>query len=147
MVNDRFGIGLFVYQSLDAIDGKQARRTGMSGPLGELFDHGTLDILFQYASKDTHNIILGCDALNTSLGCLTWASATCLGQSWWTVGSLVASLGNFYLSTWEEYHTGILYLGYFSGPVEGVLMLVAVQLVSGYFGKSFLILCFTRHPI
>ncbi|KAG0091554.1 hypothetical protein BGZ93_008787 [Podila epicladia] len=34
-----FGIGLFVYQSLDAIDGKQARRTGTSGPLGELFDH------------------------------------------------------------------------------------------------------------
>ena len=42
MVTGRFGIGLFVYQSLDAIDGKQARRTGMSGPLGELFDHGTL---------------------------------------------------------------------------------------------------------
>jgi phosphatidylglycerophosphate synthase len=36
----RFGIGLFIYQSLDAIDGKQARRTGQSGPLGELFDHG-----------------------------------------------------------------------------------------------------------
>lgn len=25
---------------MDAIDGKQARRTGTSGPLGELFDHG-----------------------------------------------------------------------------------------------------------
>lgn len=33
-------LGLFVYQSLDAIDGKQARRTGSSNPLGELFDHG-----------------------------------------------------------------------------------------------------------
>jgi len=33
-------VGLFVYQSLDAIDGKQARRTGTSTPLGELFDHG-----------------------------------------------------------------------------------------------------------
>lgn len=43
-----FAIGLFVYQSLDAIDGKQARRTGTSGPLGELFDHG-------------------CDALNTTV--------------------------------------------------------------------------------
>lgn len=32
--------GLFVYQSLDAIDGKQARRTDSSTPLGELFDHG-----------------------------------------------------------------------------------------------------------
>ena len=33
-------IGLFIYQTLDAIDGKQARRTQTSSPLGELFDHG-----------------------------------------------------------------------------------------------------------
>lgn len=33
-------LGLFFYQTLDAIDGKQARRTGSSSPLGELFDHG-----------------------------------------------------------------------------------------------------------
>ena len=31
---------LFVYQTMDAIDGKQARRTGTGSPLGELFDHG-----------------------------------------------------------------------------------------------------------
>ncbi len=34
------GLCLFAYQSLDAIDGKQARRTGSATPLGELFDHG-----------------------------------------------------------------------------------------------------------
>ena len=33
-----WAICLFAYQSLDAIDGKQARRTGSSSPLGELFD-------------------------------------------------------------------------------------------------------------
>ena len=33
-------LGLFIYQTLDAIDGKQARRTKTSSPLGELFDHG-----------------------------------------------------------------------------------------------------------
>ena len=33
-------LGLFIYQSLDAIDGKQARRTSTSTPLGELLDHG-----------------------------------------------------------------------------------------------------------
>lgn len=33
-------LGFFIYQSLDAIDGKQARRTFTSSPLGELFDHG-----------------------------------------------------------------------------------------------------------
>lgn len=78
----------------------------------------------------------GCDALNTTLGVLTWASSTYLGQSWWTVASLAASLGNFYLSTWEEYHTGVLYLAHFSGPVEGVLMLISVHLISGYFGPA-----------
>jgi phosphatidylglycerophosphate synthase len=30
----------FMYQTLDAVDGKQARRTGTSSPLGQLFDHG-----------------------------------------------------------------------------------------------------------
>lgn len=30
----------FMAHTLDGIDGKQARRTGSSGPLGELFDHG-----------------------------------------------------------------------------------------------------------
>ncbi len=30
----------FVYSTLDAIDGKQARRTKSSSPLGQLFDHG-----------------------------------------------------------------------------------------------------------
>lgn len=34
------GINVFVAYTLDGIDGKQARRTGTSTPLGELFDHG-----------------------------------------------------------------------------------------------------------
>nr|NP_001135013.1 cholinephosphotransferase 1 [Salmo salar]ACI69878.1 Cholinephosphotransferase 1 [Salmo salar] len=33
-------VSLFVYQTLDAIDGKHARRINMSSPLGEVFDHG-----------------------------------------------------------------------------------------------------------
>lgn len=35
-----WSIGLFLYQTFDACDGAQARRTRQSGPLGELFDHG-----------------------------------------------------------------------------------------------------------
>ena len=31
---------LFLYQTFDAVDGKHARRTGTSSPLGQLFDHG-----------------------------------------------------------------------------------------------------------
>ncbi|KAK0224724.1 choline ethanolaminephosphotransferase [Armillaria nabsnona] len=113
-----WGIGLFLYQSFDAIDGKQARRTGMAGPLGEMFDHG-------------------CDALNTTLEVIICAQAMNLGRSWWTVASQVATLANFYLTTWEEYHTGQLYLGVFSGPVEGILMIVTIYIITGFFGPSF----------
>ncbi|KIK58639.1 hypothetical protein GYMLUDRAFT_60659 [Collybiopsis luxurians FD-317 M1] len=112
-----WGIGLFLYQSFDAIDGKQARRTGMAGPLGEMFDHG-------------------CDALNTTLEAMLTAQALNLGRSWWTFASQAATLANFYLTTWEEYHTGYLYLGVFSGPVEGILIIVGIYIVTAVLGPS-----------
>lgn len=90
----------------------------MAGPLGEMFDHG-------------------CDAINTTLEVILAARALNLGRSWWTVASQCASLANFYLTTWEEYHTGQLFLGVFSGPVEGILMIVAIYVVSGCYGPSF----------
>ena len=34
------GICFFLYNTLDNIDGKQARRTGSGSPMGMLFDHG-----------------------------------------------------------------------------------------------------------
>ncbi|CAE6494615.1 unnamed protein product [Rhizoctonia solani] len=109
--------GLFWYQSFDAIDGKQARRTGMAGPLGQMFDHG-------------------CDALNTTLEVILACRALNLGRSWWPITSQVATLANFYLTTWEEFHTGTLYLGYFSGPVEGIIMIVILFVLTGIFGTS-----------
>lgn len=108
---------LFMYQSLDSIDGKQARRTGMAGPLGELFDHG-------------------CDALNTILENILVASAMGLARSYWAMFALVASMANFYLTTWEEVHTHTLYLSAFSGPVEGILMICAVYMIAGAFGGT-----------
>lgn len=113
-----WALGLFLYQNLDGMDGKQARRTGMASPLGEMFDHG-------------------CDAINTTLEVVLVSRALNLGRSWWTVASQIVTLANFYLTTWEEYHTGVLYLSYFSGPVEGILIIIAVFLITGYFGPSF----------
>ncbi|KAK0525658.1 hypothetical protein OC835_005536 [Tilletia horrida] len=110
-----WALGLFLYQSLDSIDGKQARRTGMAGPLGELFDHG-------------------CDALNTTLECILVSSALNLGRSYWTLASIIATLSNFYLTTWEEFHTGTLFLSAFSGPVEGILMIVAIYVLTAVAG-------------
>jgi len=90
----------------------------MASPLGEMFDHG-------------------CDAINTTLEVILAARALNLGRSWWTVASQIVTLANFYLTTWEEYHTGLLYLSYFSGPVEGILIIISVFVISGYFGPSF----------
>ncbi|KAJ7638311.1 choline ethanolaminephosphotransferase [Roridomyces roridus] len=112
------GVGLFLYQTFDAIDGKQARRTGMAGPLGEMFDHG-------------------CDAMNTTLEVILASQALNLGRSWWTVASQIATLANFYLTTWEEYHTGQLYLAEFSGPVEGILLICSIFIITGFYGPSF----------
>ena len=114
-----WGVSLFLYQSFDSIDGKQARRTGMAGPLGELFDHG-------------------CDALNTMLEILVASSVVSFGRSYWTLVVMVSAMANFYLTTWEEYHTGTLYLSAFSGPVEGLCILSLLYVMAGVFGAEFL---------
>ncbi|KAK0733705.1 CDP-alcohol phosphatidyltransferase-domain-containing protein [Lasiosphaeria miniovina] len=109
--------GLFLYQTFDAVDGTQARRTHQSGPLGELFDHGV-------------------DALNTSLEVLLFAGSQNMGQGWKTVATLFASLLTFYVQTWDEYHTKTLTLGIVNGPVEGILTLVGVYALTGYMGGA-----------
>jgi len=70
------------------------------------------------------------DAINTTLEVVLACHALGLNRSWWTVASETASLLNFYASTWEEYHTGTLYLSAFSGPVEGILMIVLIYLIT-----------------
>jgi phosphatidylglycerophosphate synthase len=105
-----YAIGLFLYQTFDACDGLQARRTGTSSPLGELFDHC-------------------CDALNTTLAVLVF-SATSNFSPLVVLAAQFATLFNFYLTTWEEYHTGTLFLSAFSGPVEGILVVCVCYLVT-----------------
>lgn len=112
-----YAIGLFLYQTFDACDGIQARKTGQSGPLGELFDHCV-------------------DALNTTLEVLLFASSVNMGYGWYLVASQFGTLCNFYLSTWEEYNTGTLYLSTFSGPVEGILIVIGLYIVTFFYGPS-----------
>lgn len=113
-----FGVGLFAYTSFDAIDGKQARRTQTSSPLGELFDHGT-------------------DALNTYLGCIILAYTLSVANTWGFPLFVAVSLGYFYLSTWETYHRKTLYLGVINGPVEGTLGLCFVYFLTAYLSPEF----------
>lgn len=75
--------------------------------------------------------------MNTTFEVVIFAGAMNLGYSWATVLALFASMCAFYLTTWEEYHTGTLYLGFVSGPVEGLLTLCVVYAVTAIKGGSF----------
>ncbi|CAG8563104.1 11004_t:CDS:2, partial [Scutellospora calospora] len=112
-----FPLGLWLYSTFDNVDGKQARRTGTSSPLGELFDHG-------------------CDALSCSFGAVVLAGALGLGHTYYAAAFLLVIIVPFYMSTWEEYHTGVLYLGYFNGPTEGVLGACILMIISAIKGPG-----------
>lgn len=60
-----------------------------------------------------------------------------LGQSKYAVLCILVPCWSMYVSTWEEYHTGTLYLGFINGPVEGVLIAVGILTVSALKGEFF----------
>ncbi|KAH0616993.1 hypothetical protein JD844_028534 [Phrynosoma platyrhinos] len=86
-------LGLFLYQSLDAIDGKQARRTNSSSPLGELFDHG-------------------CDSISTVFVGIGACIAVRLGTNpdWLFFCSFIGMF-LFYCAHWQTYVSGMLKFG------------------------------------
>lgn len=106
-----------MYQTFDNVDGKQARRTGTSSGLGELFDHGI-------------------DSLNCTLASLLETAAMGLGTSKSGVFTALCPCLAMFFSTWETYHTHTLYLGYINGPTEGILLACMFMIMSGYYGPG-----------
>ena len=84
-------VGIFVYQTLDGIDGPQARRTGTSSPLGEYFDHGL-------------------DAITTFIYAATAACIPGLQEYPFFLLMLVAAMIHInYVYHWQTYVSGVLY--------------------------------------
>ena len=112
-----FAFGLWAYSTMDNVDGKQARRTGTSSGLGELFDHGI-------------------DSLNCTLASLLETAAMAWGCT--PIGAFTAMVPclPMFFSTWETYHTHTLYLGVFNGPTEGLIIASAIMAISGIYGPS-----------
>jgi ethanolaminephosphotransferase len=114
-------IAILLYQTLDNMDGKQARRTGSSSPLGLLFDHG-------------------CDAVNSLFGSANWIVAMALNPLHDVSLCFVILFGPyalFYVGTWEEYHTGKLILPIVNGPNEGLIGGALMSLTSYMYGPTF----------
>ena len=89
-----FAICIFTYQTLDNIDGKQARRTGTSTPLGMLFDHG-------------------CDSMSCFLLSVTLTRLFMItDEKLCLYGIFLGVHLIFYMSVWAQYHSkGIMHLG------------------------------------
>lgn len=79
----------------DGIDGKQARRIGLSGPLGELFDHGL----------DSYTAVLIPTCLYSIYG--RGESSIPPMRMFYIIWMVFF---NFFISHWEKYNTGVLYL-------------------------------------
>lgn len=111
-------LGVFIYQSLDAIDGKQARRTGSQSPLGELFDHG-------------------CDSISTVFIALGACIAVRLGEyPTWMFFQCVCAMTLFYCAHWQAYVTGTLKMGRID-VTEAQYSIIAIHLVSATLGPDF----------
>lgn len=111
-------IFMFIAYTLDGIDGKQARRTGSSSPLGELFDHGI-------------------DSYTASLIPIAVLSVFGRGERFslnshhmyfllWNI------LINFHLCHWEKYNTGVLFLPW--GYDITMCITVVMFIITGIWG-------------
>jgi len=108
----------FLAHTLDGCDGKQARRTGSSTPLGELFDHGLDSWSCLFVPIAVYSVFGR--SLEYSLSPLRFYFVIylcCL---------------QFYLSHWEKYNTGVLFLPW--GYDASQLALMFVYLVTFFFG-------------
>jgi ethanolaminephosphotransferase len=107
-----------LYHIFDLIDGKHARKTGQSSPLGLLVDHG-------------------CDALTTFLYTMCLGSILKLeGVFWYSLIWLMTSI-NFFACTWEEYQTGRLDFPCIHGVSEGTFLSAAIVIFTAIVGQDF----------
>jgi ethanolaminephosphotransferase len=101
----------FMAHLLDGTDGKQARRTGASGPTGELC-RLNLRFLASYSFLVDH----GLDSFSTVPFCVTIFSI--FGQGEFSVppvrllGILISVQLVFIVTHWEKYNTGVMYLSW-----------------------------------
>mmetsp|Transcript_21555 Transcript_21555/g.59751 ORF Transcript_21555/g.59751 Transcript_21555/m.59751 type:complete len:440 (+) Transcript_21555:86-1405(+) len=110
---------IVLYINLDCIDGKQARRTKTSSPLGQLFDHG-VDALVLHMMLANISASLG-------VACGWKMAAGCLGI-----------MVPWVLAQWEEYHSGIMMYGTkYYGVLEANYCICIVHIISAVWGLSF----------
>jgi ethanolaminephosphotransferase len=117
---------LFLAYTLDGIDGKQARRTGSSGPLGELFDHGLDSFTAGLIPVAAYSLF----GRGPKYSIIPFRMFFIL----WNV------LFNFYLSHWEKYNTGVLFLPWgYDFSMWGTILAFLLAGVTGHESWQFIL--------
>lgn len=114
-----FGVCVFVYYTIDNLDGKQARRTKSSTPLGMCMDHG-------------------CDVLGVSFISLGVARMALIDDNITLLFTAqIGVLGTFWLSVWAQYHSqGVLLLGKVNAVDDGIPAVAFMGIASYIFGQQ-----------
>ncbi|XP_044263654.1 ethanolaminephosphotransferase 1-like [Tribolium madens] len=117
---------LFLAYTLDGIDGKQARRTGSSGPLGELFDHGLDSFTAGLIPVSAYSLF----GRGSKYSIIPFRMFFIL----WNI------LYNFYLSHWEKYNTGVLFLPWgYDFSMCGTILMFLIAGVTGHESWQFVL--------
>ncbi|EGR29150.1 hypothetical protein IMG5_162040 [Ichthyophthirius multifiliis] len=111
------GIMHLIYMNFDNVDGKQARKTGNSSPLGLLFDHG-------------------CDALVVSVQGISLAACMGFGNTYNSYLVYASGAIPFFITTIDEYYNDFMYLPWINGASEGCLAVGLFILFSAAFGPQ-----------
>ena len=110
-------LSIFIYQTLDACDGKQARRTQSQSQLGELFDHG-------------------CDSISTIFIALIVATTCGLGISPMLLFCQCCfAICLFYIAHWQTYVSGTLRFGKFD-VTEIQFSIIFMLIITACLGSS-----------
>jgi len=108
------------------VDGKHARNTKSSSPLGQLFDHG-------------------CDSFSLTFILLSIIQTVRLGTSWEALYFFNLFQFTFFGANWAEYHTGVLMTGTNAfGVTEGELLILVAIGISGVISPNFYITPFSE---
>lgn len=106
------GVTYMVYIFLDALDGKQARNTGSSSPLGHLFDHG-------------------CDSVVAVINSSMLLKMFCIPPSPYHLLHFMVAIFPFYFVTMESYYTGEMNFPPINGVDEGSILILFIAIYTG----------------
>ena len=114
------GITQFLYQNLDNLDGKQARRTGNATPFGMLMDHG-------------------CDIFTNIFTAFNLSKLLLVGNDSFLSYSLFFGLIlGFYMMTYEEYKLGDMHFPIVNGADEGNFSIFLLGIFLSIFGQDYM---------